>query len=44
VAITRKIVIIDAKAIDPLILFAIGFVVNSLTAGFYLMRKGNSSQ
>jgi uncharacterized membrane protein (DUF373 family) len=43
-AITRKIVIIDAKAIDPLILFAIGFVVISLTAGFYLMRKANRSQ
>ena len=38
-AITRKIVIIDAKAIDPMILFGIGFVILSLTAGYYLMRK-----
>ena len=38
-AITRKIVIIDAKQIDPLIMFGIGFVVISLTAGYYLMGK-----
>jgi uncharacterized membrane protein (DUF373 family) len=43
-AITRKIVIIDAKAIDPMILFAIGFVILALTAGFYMMRKAGSSQ
>lgn len=38
-AITRKIVIIDAKQIEPMIMFAIGFVILSLTAGYYLMRK-----
>jgi uncharacterized membrane protein (DUF373 family) len=38
-AITRKIVIIDAKQIDPLIMFGIGFVIISLTAGYSPMRK-----
>ncbi len=38
-AITRKVVILDAKAIDPMILFGVGFVILALTAGFYLMRR-----
>jgi len=38
-AITRKIVIIDAKQIEPMIMFGIGFVILALTAGYYLMRK-----
>lgn len=38
-AITRKVVILDAKAIDPMILFGLGFVILALTAGFFMMRR-----
>ena len=38
-AFTRKVVILDAKAIDPMILFGVGFVILALTAGFFLMRR-----
>ena len=38
-AITRKIVILDAKEIDPLTGFAIGFLVIALCAGYYLIRR-----
>jgi uncharacterized membrane protein (DUF373 family) len=38
-AVTRKIVIMDAKAIEPLILFGIGFLVIALTVGYFLLRK-----
>lgn len=43
-AITRKVVILDAKEIDPLMLFGIGFVIIALTAGFYLMRKSGDEE
>ncbi len=43
-AITRKIVILDATHIDSMILFGIGFVVLSLTAGYYLMRKSGRTK
>ena len=42
-AVTRKVVILDAKDIDPLVLFAIGFMIVALTAGFYLLRKSRNS-
>lgn len=42
-AITRKVVILDAKAIRPMILFGIGFVIIALTAGYYLIRKSRAA-
>jgi uncharacterized membrane protein (DUF373 family) len=38
-AITRKVVILDAKVIDPLLLFGIAAVIVALTLGFYLLRR-----
>jgi uncharacterized membrane protein (DUF373 family) len=38
-AITRKIVILDASRIEPLILFGIGFLVITLSAGYYLVKR-----
>ena len=38
-AITRKVVILDAYEVDPLVLFGIGFIIITLTAGFFLLRK-----
>jgi uncharacterized membrane protein (DUF373 family) len=38
-AITRKIVILDSKTIDPMILFGVGFLIIALTVGYYLLRK-----
>ena len=43
-AITRKIVILDATHIDSMILFGIGFIGLSLTAGYYLMRKSGRTK
>lgn len=42
-AVTRKVVILDAKAIDPLLLLGIGFLVITLTVGYYLMRRSRQS-
>ena len=41
-AITRKIVILDATEIEPMILFGIGFVIIALTAGYYLIRRSRA--
>jgi uncharacterized membrane protein (DUF373 family) len=41
-AITRKIVILDSKAIDPMILFGVGFLIIALTLGYYLLRKSRT--
>ena len=38
-AVTRKIVILDAKAIEPMVLLGIGFLIIALTAGYFLLRK-----
>jgi uncharacterized membrane protein (DUF373 family) len=38
-AVARKIVILDALKTDALVLFAIGFLVISLSAGYYLLKK-----
>ncbi len=42
-AVTRKVVILDAKAIDPMLLLGIGFLVITLTVGYYLMRRSRQS-
>lgn len=41
-AITRKIVILDATKVDPMTLFGIGFIVLTLTGGYYFMRRGKT--
>ena len=41
-AITRKIVILAATKMEPMVLFGIGFIVLSLTAGYFFMRRGKS--
>jgi uncharacterized membrane protein (DUF373 family) len=38
-AVARKIVIFDATKVDPLVIFGIGFLVVSLSAGYYLLKK-----
>jgi len=38
-AVARKIVILDAKAIDPMIVFAVGFLVITLSGGYYLIKS-----
>lgn len=38
-AVTRKIVIIDSEATDPMLIFSIGFLVIALASGYYLLRK-----
>ncbi len=37
-AVTRKIVILDATKLEPMILFGIGFLVITLSAGYYLLK------
>lgn len=38
-AVTRKIVVLDAKAIDPLTVIGIAFVLAALVAGYYVVKK-----
>jgi len=42
-AVARKIVILDAKAIDPMTVFAISALVLALSAGYYLLKRRNTS-
>ena len=41
-AITRKIVILDASQIDPMIMFGIGAVIIALALGYYLVRRSSA--
>ncbi len=41
-AITRKIVILDARQIDPMIMFGIGAVIIALALGYYLVRRSSA--
>ena len=43
-AITRKIVILDATHIDPMIMFGIGAVIIALALGYYLVRRSSVEQ
>lgn len=43
-AITRKIVILDATKIDPMIMFGIGAVIIALALGYYLVRRSSVEQ
>jgi uncharacterized membrane protein (DUF373 family) len=38
-AITRKVVILDAKAVEPMMLFGIAAILVALTVGYYLLRQ-----
>jgi len=42
IAIARKIIIIDTQITEPLELMSIGVIIFALTAGYYLIKKGNS--
>ncbi len=39
IAIARKVIILDAKEISSLTLIGIGFIILSLAAGYYLVKK-----
>jgi len=43
-AVTRKIVIMDAKIVDPMMIFAIGFLIISLSAGYYMIKAKKISK
>lgn len=43
-AITRKVVILDASAIEPMMLFGIGFVIIALAIGYYLVSRSKPDQ
>ena len=43
-AITRKVVILGANAIDPSITFGTGFVLIALSVGYYLVRRSSAEQ
>ena len=43
-AVTRKIVIMDAKEIDPLTLFGVGFIIIALAVGYYLIRRSKAAR
>ena len=41
-AVARKVVILDAKVIDPMTVFAIAALVVALSAGYYFIKKKNA--
>lgn len=41
-AVARKVVILDAKSIDPLTVFAIAALVIALSGGYYFIKKSNA--
>ncbi len=43
-AITRKIVILDANALDPMMMFAVGFIVIALAVGYFLVHRSNAER
>ncbi len=38
-AVTRKVVILDSSKIEPLLIFALGFLVIALSASYFLIKK-----
>ena len=42
-AVARKVVIMDAKTIDPLTVFAIAALVIALSAGYYFIKKPHAA-
>ncbi len=43
-AITRKIVVLDATHIEPMIMFGIGAVIIALALGYYLVRRSSDEK
>lgn len=43
-AVARKVVILDAKSIDPMTVFAIAALVIALSAGYYLIKRRNAPE
>ena len=41
-AVARKVVILDAKAIDPMTVFSIAALVIALSGGYYFIKKKNA--
>ncbi len=41
-AVARKVVILDAKSIDPMTVFAIAALVIALSGGYYYIKKSNA--
>ncbi len=41
-AVTRKVVILDAKDIDPMAMFGVGFMVIALAVGYFLVRRSTA--
>lgn len=41
-AVTRKVVILDAKETDALTIFGIGFLIIALAGGYYLVRRSGN--
>ncbi|EHQ34713.1 phosphate-starvation-inducible PsiE family protein [Methanoplanus limicola] len=42
IAVARKIIVVDTEITGALMLMSIGVIIFSLTAGYYLIKKGNS--
>ena len=42
-AVARKVVILDAKSIDPLTVFAIAALVIALSAGYYFIKRSHAA-
>ncbi len=40
-AVTRKVVILDASVIDPMMMFGIGFIIIALAVGYFLVRRSS---
>jgi uncharacterized membrane protein (DUF373 family) len=38
-AVARKVVILDAQSMEPMVVFSIGFLVITLSAGYYLIKN-----
>lgn len=43
-AVARKVVILDASTMEPMVVFSIGFLVITLSAGYYLIKKKRAPQ
>ena len=41
-AITRKVVIMDAKASDPWLMFGVGFIIIALAVGYFLIGRSGA--
>ena len=44
IAIARKVIILDVKHMEPMILFGIASIIIALCAGYYFLRRANAKQ